>query len=154
VEIVKTKILNDKQYRQIDQLWNEEYPENFKGRFRLLLDGINDYNHYIIEDKNHNVVAWAADFKKDKEVRFSILVRENQKGQGLGSQLMNRLKQEHNFFFGWVIDHDNDIKLNGENYDSPLPFYLKLGGEVLSNSRLDTEIVNAVKIKFIGNLNR
>jgi hypothetical protein len=154
VEITKTKTLTDSQFQQINRLWNEAYPENFKDRFGLLLDGVLNYNHYLIEGKNNTVLAWAVDFKKDNEVRFSIIVTESQKGKGFGGQLMNRLKNEHDVFFGWVIDHGDDKKLNGENYISPLSFYLKQGGEVLPNIRLDTEIVKAVKIKFIGKQNK
>jgi hypothetical protein len=40
----------------------------------------------------------------------------------LGSSLVEKLKLENEEFYGWVIDHDNDIKSNGENYKTPIPF--------------------------------
>jgi hypothetical protein len=147
MEIIKTKSLTEIQFQQINQLWNQEYPVNLKDRFGILLEGAENYNHYIIEDKNHDVLAWAVDFEKDNEVRFSIIVKGTQQGKGFGSSLMKNLMNELPEFYGWVIDHDDDKKVNGENYKSPLAFYLKLGFEVVENMRIDNEMLKAVKIR-------
>ncbi|MEO6305398.1 MAG: GNAT family N-acetyltransferase [Bacteroidia bacterium] len=150
MEIVKTKYLTDNQFRQINQLWNEEYPVNLKDRFGVLLDGVENYNHYFIEDEYHNIVAWAVDFEKENEVRFSIIVGSNNQGKGIGRLLVNRLKKDLGEFYGWVIDHNNDKKENGQDYQSPLLFYIKHGFEVLHNCRIDTELLKAVKVKRIS----
>jgi GNAT superfamily N-acetyltransferase len=149
MNIIKTKHLTDSQFQQINHLWNEEYPINLKDRFGILLDGVENYNHYLIQDENNNVLAWAVDFEKDNEVRFSIIVSKDQQGKGTGSLLMNRLKEDLAEFYGWVIDHDNDKKENGENYQSPLSFYIKHGFEVLYDSRIDNDMLKAVKIRFV-----
>ncbi len=70
------------------------------------------------------------------------------KGKGLGSILVERLKTENELFYGWVIDHNNDVKGNGELYQTPMPFYLKHGFVVLHEKRMETEIISAVKIKW------
>lgn len=145
--ITKTKVLTDSQSAQINKLWNEEYPLKLKDRFPILLDGAADYNHYIIEE-NNNVIAWAVDFEKENQIRFSIIVSSFYKGKGLGSLLINKLKKENNEFYGWVIDHNNDLKSNGEKYLSPINFYLKHGFEILPEKRIDTEMINAVLIKW------
>lgn len=62
--------------------------------------------------------------------------------------LISLLKQNLNEFYGWVIDHDNDQKYNGEKYLSPLSFYQKLGFEILIDERIDNEVLKAVKIKY------
>ena len=136
MEIIKTKNLTAKQFQQINSLWNEEYPLKLKDRFKLLLDGVNDYNHYLVEDKDRNILAWAVDFEKDNEIRFSIIVDKNHQGKGLGVQLIKKLKKDLNEFYGWVIDHNDDKKSNGENYESPLSFYINQGFEVLHNNEL------------------
>ena len=148
MEILKTKYLTSIQFQQINRLWNEGFPLNLKDRFELLLDGVNNFNHYLIEDEDQNILAWAVDFEKDNEIRFSIIVDKKNKRSGLGSQLLERLKNDLGEFYGWVIDHNNYKKSNGESYISPLPFYVKHGFEVLYNIRIDTEILKAVKIKF------
>jgi len=122
MQIIKTKILTPQQEEQIDKLWNEEYAVKLADRFKLLLEGVQNYNHYILEDEQQNLRAWAVDFDKENEIRFSIIVRSDQKGKGLGSSLVEKLKLENEEFYGWVIDHDNDIKSNGENYKTPIPF--------------------------------
>ena len=151
MEIIKTKKLTEHQYSQINQMWNEEYPIKLKDRFPLLLEGVKNYNHFKIEDAKNNVMAWAVDFEKDNEIRFSIIVNSLFKAKGLGSLLMDRLKLENRLLFGWVIDHNNDLKSNGTVYQTPMSFYLKHGFEILKEIRIETELIHAVKIKWASN---
>ena len=146
--IIKTKTLSEKHFTQINQLWNDEYPIKLKDRFPILLDGVKDFNDYIIEDTEQNVIAWAVDFEKENEIRFSIIVNAKHKGKGLGGALVEKLKSENDLFFGWVIDHNNDLKSNGEYYQTPMPFYLKHGFEILNDLIIETEMISAVKIKW------
>jgi GNAT superfamily N-acetyltransferase len=146
--IKKAKILTEKQSSQINQLWNDEYPIKLKDRFPILLDGVENYNHYLIEDLNNDVIAWAVDFEKENEIRFSIIVDSKHKGKGLGSLLVEKLKSEIDLFYGWVIDHNEDLKSNGEHYQTPMPFYLKYGFEILKDIRIESEMIRAVKIKW------
>jgi GNAT superfamily N-acetyltransferase len=148
MEIIKTKTLSEKQSSQINQLWNDEYPIKLKDRFTILLDGADWHNHYIIEDTEQNVIAWALDFEKEKQIRFSIIVDTKHKGKGIGELLITKLKEETEEFYGWVIDHNNDLKSNGTYYQTPMPFYLKHGFEILENIRLDNEMIKAVLIKW------
>ena len=146
MHIPKTKTITTEQFQQINSLWNEEYPLKLNNRFGLLLEGIDYYNHYLIED-NHEVLAWAVEFEKDAEKRFSLIVKKSHQRQGLGKRLLDRLKSDLGEFYGWVIDHDKDLKQNGEIYISPINFYLKNGFEVLTQERIDIEMLQAVKIK-------
>ncbi|MCB0473527.1 MAG: hypothetical protein KDC56_10755, partial [Flavobacteriaceae bacterium] len=57
-------------------------------------------------------------------------------------------KEKETELNGWVIDHDNDYKINGELYKSPLNFYLKNGFQKSSDRRLELEKISAVKIKW------
>lgn len=148
MKLTQTKILTNKQSEQIHALWNEEYPAKLKDRFPILLDGADWYNHYVIEDMNHDTIAWAVDFEKEKQVRFSIIVSALHKGQGLGGMLIDKLKTENKEFYGWVIDHNDDLKLNGEQYLSPMPFYLKHGFKILNDQRIDNEMIKAVLIQW------
>ncbi len=150
MEVSRTKYLTDRQFQQINRLWNEEYPSKLKGRFGMLLDGVENFSHYLIEDENQSILAWAVEFQKDEEIRFSIIVSSKHCGQGHGKILINRLKEDLGIFYGWVIDHNDDKKENGENYKSPLSFYQKLGFEVLHDERIDTDLLKAVKIKWYG----
>jgi ribosomal-protein-alanine N-acetyltransferase len=146
MEIHITKTLSQTQVDQIVKLWNEEYPINLQNRFELLLIDALNYNHYLIEE-NNQVLAWTAAFDKENETRFSIIVKHEHKGKGLGTLLIDRLKSDLGEFYGWVIDHDTDRKANGEVYQSPLTFYQNKGFEVLVDQRIDNDILKAVKIK-------
>lgn len=148
MKIIKSKYLNSDQLQQINQLWNDEFPVNLKDRFENLLDGADNYNHYLIEDSNKTILAWAVDFEKDNEIRFSIIVNKMYQGKGLGDLLVKNLKKDLGAFYGWVIDHNQDKKQNGETYQSPLLFYVKQGFEVLYDQRIDTDILKAVKIRW------
>ena len=148
MQIIKTKILSTNQSTQINQLWNNEYPVKLKDRFPILLDGIENYNHYIIEDAKQSIIAWAVYFTKENETRFSIIVDSKHKETGLGSLLIKELKTENKLLFGWVIDHNNDDKINGEKYETPMQFYLKHGFKILNDVRIESEIIRAVKIKW------
>jgi predicted GNAT family N-acyltransferase len=148
MQLINTAILSDNQIQKIDVLWNQAYPKNLINRFAILLTDASNYRHFIIENDAREIVAWAVLFDKENETRFSIIVGEASKGMGLGGQLMDALKQACPCFYGWVIDHDNDLKNDGTNYPSPLTFYLKHGFEVLSEQRLDTPIIKAVKVKW------
>ena len=149
--ILKTNKLSDSHLNQINQMWNDEYPIKLKNRFPILLEGVENYHHYIIEDAEQNIMAWAVDFEKENEIRFSIIVNSIHKGKGLGSKLVERLKLENKLFYGWVIDHNNDKRESGELYINPMPFYLKHGFEILQNERIETEMIQAVKIKWSTN---
>jgi ribosomal protein S18 acetylase RimI-like enzyme len=147
MNIIKTNFINKSQWTQINDLWNEEYPIRLIDRFDLLLQDAQNFNHYLIEEKKE-VVAWAVEFQKENEKRFSLIVKNKFQGKGLGKILIKELINDLGEFYGWVIDHDFDVKSNGEVYRSPINFYLKLGFHIIDNERIDNEMINAVKIKF------
>ena len=150
MKVQKTKILTESQFQQINHLWNQEYPINLKDRFPILLNDVQNFQHYLLEDENKIILAWAVFFEKDGEIRFSIIVDNKYQGQGWGKLLIQQLIQDLDHFFGWVIDRDGDLKSNGQPYQSPLGFYQKLGFQVLEDQRLDTEMLQAVKIQWNG----
>ena len=147
MEIFKTKKLSNSQFEQINKLWNKEFPTNLKNRFGKLLENVEDYNHYIVE-REGQILAWAADFEKDDERRFSIIVAQDQQGKGIGTLLLNRLKRDVGELYAWVVDNNDYIKTNGEIYHSPIAFYEKNGFEILEEVRSNSELIKAVKIKY------
>lgn len=150
MEIIKTKYLTESQFQQVNQLWNTEFPNTLKDRFGKLLEGKESFHHHIIIDQNKNILAWAADFERDNETWFSILVHSKMQGKGLGTLLIKRLKEETIELNGWVIDHDTDKKENGQIYTSPLSFYINQGFKVLKDQRIDNEMLKAVKVRWVS----
>ena len=64
---------------------------------------------------------------------------------------MMDLKENEEMLCGWVIDHHDDRKINGELYLSPLNFYLKQGFDILKEQRLELPTSSAVKISWRNN---
>lgn len=146
MEIQKNVQLSPTQISQLSELWNQEYPTNLNDRFGVLLDESSNLRHYIITNSNGDIDAWAILFEKDDETRFSIIVNKEHQGRGLGKALIRALQEDCNAFYGWVIDHNNDLKADGSNYLSPLEFYTKIGFKVLKDVRIDTEMIHCVKV--------
>ena len=97
------------------------------------------------------MIGWAVAFEKDKQIRFSIIIHTNFKKKGLGGMLIDKLKAGHDELYGWVIDHNNDLKMNGDYYLSPIDFYLNKGFNILHENRIENEMIRAVLIKWQKN---
>ena len=152
MKITNTHQLSQEQKEQILQLWNNEYPEKLAYKsidgFENYLEKLNDVNHFLLMNDDEKIQGWAITFERENETWFAIILSENLHGKGWGTKVLNELKQHKNELNGWVIDNSNDKKFNGSFYKSPLEFYLKNEFEVLSEIRLELEIMSAVKIKW------
>lgn len=152
MKVIKQTELNDKQKAEILKLWNNEYPEklvyNKVTDFENYLNKLTEQNHYLLLDKNEEINGWATTFIRENEKWFAIIVSEKLHGKGFGTKMLNELKKNENTLNGWVIDHNSDKKINGNFYYSPLEFYLKNEFEALPETRLELDIMSAVKIKW------
>lgn len=148
MQIIKTKTLTPEQDEELNGLWNEECPVTLTGRYRLLLEDVENYQHHLLFDDGGDIAGWAVEIERDSEVRFSIIVPSTCHGKGYGRMLLDSLKESLDEFYGWVIDHNRDVKANGEPYSTPLPFYLKNGFQLLTGQRIESELISAVKIKW------
>lgn len=152
MKITNTHQLNQQQKEQILQLWNNEYPEkltykNIEG-FENYLEKLSKVNHFLLSNDDEKIQGWAITFERESETWFAIILSDNLHGKGWGTKVLNELKQNKNELNGWVIDNSNDKKRNGSFYKSPLEFYLKNEFKILSDIRLELEIMSAVKIKW------
>ncbi|MCJ8153793.1 GNAT family N-acetyltransferase [Chryseobacterium sp. SSA4.19] len=152
MKITTTHQLNKDQKPQILQLWNKEYPEKLAYEnvpdFEKYLEKLSEANHFLLACDTEKIQGWASTFKRENETWFAVILSEDLHGKGWGTKMLNRLKQYEIELNGWVIDHNFDRKSNGSFYRSPLAFYLKNEFEILSDIRLELEIMSAVKIKW------
>jgi GNAT superfamily N-acetyltransferase len=146
--IHQTEFLSTQQFSEIAALWNAEYPIQLKDRLALLLEGNTKTIHFYLLDEFEQIIAWSVLFEKEQDLRFSILVSRKHQKQGLGSVLLNEMKNKGMDFSGWVIDHDLDLLSDGSNYKSPLRFYLKNGFILDELFRLNTEMIQAVLVQY------
>jgi hypothetical protein len=152
MKITNTHQLNQEQKEQVLQLWNNEYPEKLAYKsideFESYLEKLNEVNHFLLLNDDEKIQGWAITFERESETWFAIILSENLHGKGWGTKVLNELKQNKKELNGWVIDHSNDKKLDGNFYRCPLEFYLKNNFQVLYDIRLELEIMSAVKIKW------
>ena len=152
MKIIKQSELKESQKIQILELWNNEYPEkltfNSIEDFENYLNKLSKQNHYLLLDEKDEINGWATTFARENEKWFAIIISEKLHGKGIGTKILNELKNNENSLNGWVIDHHSDKKNNGNIYPSPLGFYIKNEFKVINEIRLELEIMSAVKIKW------
>ena len=152
MQFIKTSKLSKPQKQEILDLWNNEFPEKLKYQdvadFDKYLKNLTNQSHIIMVNEDQKIKGWYFDFIRDNEKWFAIILDSKCQGKGLGKKMLDIAKEKESELNGWVIDHRNDVKQNGEYYQSPLSFYLKNGFELLIETRLENERISAVKIKW------
>jgi len=155
MNIIKAEILLNEQNLVVFQIWNSEYPKKLAFQktedFNEYLNKLEKPNHYLLQNNENKIIGWAIDFIRDNEKWFAIIIDSKEQEKGRGKLLLTELKKYNVELNGWVIDHNNDLKKTGEKYKSPLDFYVRNNFEVLSEIRMENEILSAVKIKWKRN---
>ena len=152
-KIIQTSELNEQAKQQVLDLWNNEYPVNLSYKnlteFDNYLQNLTKLNHFLLTIDTDVILGWDLTFDRDCEKWFAIILSEKIKGKGYGRKMVDELKQVEPILNGWVIDHNNDKKINGLTYFSPLKFYEKCGFEIQTDNRLELDKISAVKIKWV-----
>lgn len=154
MDLVKKSVLTKSEKGIVWSLWNEVYPVNIQHASIADLDhylnALIELEHYLLYDDTNQIAAWAFTFNREEENWFAILLFPAYQNQGYGSKLLNEIKKHSSVLNGWVIEHNNYLKQNGENYLSPMPFYLKNNFVICKDIRLETDKISAVKIEWIN----
>ncbi|KYG72239.1 acetyltransferase (GNAT) family protein [Roseivirga ehrenbergii] len=152
MQVIQTQQLSIPQKESIMALWNAEYPASLSyttiAEFDEFLNKIEQLKHYILCDLYQEIIGWLCVFIRNEETWFSVILDSDFQKQGLGKQLLNLAKHDFKTLNGWVIDNNTSKKLDGSLYPTPLLFYLKNDFNVLSEVRLETEKISAVKIRW------
>jgi len=152
MKIIKKEILSAGEKDILRELWNNEYPEKLKCKtvadFELYLNGLSNTKHYLLLDESNEIIGWTFTFLREGEDWFAIILNSKIQGRGNGSLLINEIKNRNNSLNGWVVDHENEIKENGDFYKSPMPFYIKNGFTIITETRIENEKMSAVKINW------
>ncbi len=152
MNFLRTKELSKTWKTEILELWNNEYPKKLNYislmDFENYLENLTDQSHILMLNESKKIEGWYFDFIRERKKWFAIILDSKIHGQGFGTEILNLAKEKESELNGWVIDHNNDKKQNGEFYKSPLDFYLRNGFEKLSDKRLELDQLSAVKIKW------
>lgn len=152
MQIVKAAALTFPQKKAIHVLWNQEYPKSLQHQeisdLEAYLDGLAHQQHYFLLGSTAVIEGWGLSFTRNDQTWFAIILDHTIQGLGYGSRLLHEIKKNNTELNGWVIDHDQARKENGETYASPLAFYLKNDFVVLADSRLESEKITAAAIRW------
>jgi GNAT superfamily N-acetyltransferase len=152
MKITKLPHLSSSHKIQLLELWNNEYPEklnyNSLDDFENYLDQLTEQSHFLLIAENNQIKGWYFDFKRMDEKWFVILLASEIQGKGFGTKLLHLAKKKEAELNAWVIDRNTEKKKDGSFYKSPLSFYQKNKFEVLSEIRLELDILSAVKIQW------
>lgn len=158
MKVIKQTELNTIQKEHLFELWNNEYPENLAHtsieNIENYLNNLAEQTHYLVFSDEDKIEGWAVTFTRENEKWFAIILSEKLHKKGIGTKLLDKLKEDEEILNGWVIDHHLDKKSNGNFYRSPLGFYQKNGFNVMPETRLELEVMSAVKIKWTAQTNR
>ncbi|MFT6947828.1 MAG: GNAT superfamily N-acetyltransferase [Vicingaceae bacterium] len=148
MKYVKSKTVSPLLLQVLLTIWNEEYPAVLKHYLNTLeeyLNKLKDLEHTFVMNEFGTVVGWYFDFERNNERQFAILISSDYHNKGIGNQLLSTAKQKHSELYGWVVDSNEYLKKNGENYKSPVSFYQNSGFN-LTNKRWDSEKIKTIKI--------
>jgi hypothetical protein len=151
MRIIKKEVLSFEEKETLCKLWNNEYPEQLNytiAEFDSYLNGLSKTIHFLLIDDTNIIHGWAFTFLRDDEDWFAIIIDNQMQGKRKGLLFLNEIKKEKSNLNGWVVDHENDSKQNGERYKSPLQFYLKNGFTICKGIRIENEKISAVKINW------
>jgi len=151
MKFIKKEVLTEGQKEEIYSLWNDEYPEKLTHRnlesFEDYLDGVAQKLHLLLLDDQEQIIGWLFLFERNEEDWLAMIVAGKLQGKGYGTRLLKEAMLHTDTLNGWVIDHFNDRKLNGDIYRSPLAFYLKNGFRLVAEERFESAKMSAVKIR-------
>lgn len=152
MEIINQANLSLDQKSQLLTLWNNEYPEQLAYKnledLEQYLENLTAQNHFLLIDEYKTLQGWSFTFNREKEKWFAIIIAEKLQGKGIGTKMLNILKENEHELNAWVTDHNLDKKLNGDAYKSPLEFYKKCDFKVIPEERLELDIISAIKIRW------
>lgn len=150
MKITEAIFLDAAQKKAIYRLWNNEYPSQLGystlAELDVYLENLKDPHHYFAANEADDIVGWAFSFEREGERWFAIIVDSTVHRSGVGTALLNTLKEHVTALNGWVTDHDKYVKADGSPYPSPMGFYLKNGFVVCEGIRLEFEKLSAAKI--------
>ncbi|OEK01508.1 hypothetical protein BFP97_08225 [Roseivirga sp. 4D4] len=151
MKIQEVSTLSDSQKTAIVALWNQEYPIQVhyqnESEFDQYLNNLSDIKHFLLYPEANKLRGWAITFLRDNERWFAIIIDTEIHSRGYGRSLLSKLKKDNTVLNGWVVNENQYKKSDGTVYQSPLPFYLKNGFELLPSESIDKKI-SAIKIRW------
>lgn len=155
MQLIETAHLNSQQKESIYILWNQEYPAKWSDKASADLGTyLNNFTHKPFIYCRVTLKVWkAGPLTLHGKIKGGSQLYWIAKHMGKALILLNKLKAKEQRLSGWVVDHNYDVKQDGNPYKFPLKFYEKNGFTIRSGIRLETEKLLAVKYSLGTKLN-
>jgi len=144
--------LNNLQKQAIMYIWNDVYPAQLAHTtimsFEKYLTPLKNEHHILVQDNVDAIVGWFVTFDRQQERWFAMLLADQIKGQGIGSELLRQAKAMNKVLNGWVVAHNDYKRTDGACYRSPLGFYVKNEFEVLEENRLEDPKLSVIQVRW------
>ena len=131
LNLTKVNTLSNQDKRQIFIIWSAEYPKqsvfNSYDEFDTFILSLVNPTHYLIKNNDDRLLGWLVTIDRDGGRWLIILVDSSEQKQGIGSRLLDEMKQIESSVSAWITPHNNYFKADGTPYITPLPFYEKNG---------------------------
>lgn len=154
MKLIEINTLTKGEKTEILKLWNSEYPRelvfNSISDFDDYLNSVSIKSHLILVDSENKILGWYCDFIRDNETWFVLILSSKIHGHGYGSKILKLKQQSEIELNGWVIEKDSYKKANGLGYISPMSFYIKNGFHRVTETKLSTDKISAVKIRWVN----
>lgn len=127
VEIVEAIDLDT--LRQVWSIWNAEYPEKIA---YPTVAGLGDFLHtlqnprWYLAREEERLKGWLLTFDYIGCRWLAMAIARNEQRKGVGTALLEKAMEEGKLS-AWVVDEAVYLRMDGEIYVSPVPFYLKHG---------------------------
>ncbi|MEM7162223.1 MAG: GNAT family N-acetyltransferase [Bacteroidota bacterium] len=147
--------LSTAEKNELIELWNKEYPIELMysstEAFDDYLSALPNLAHILLIDEQNKIRGWYFDFEREGEKWFGLILDTKVQNKGLGTRFLKLAQQKEKALNAWVIQDDKYQKLDGDNYRSPLNFYLENGFKMIPENKLEGGKIAAVKIKWTKN---
>jgi GNAT superfamily N-acetyltransferase len=152
MRLLQTAALTPAQKEGLLQLWNLEYPQHIghadRASLDRYLDSLSKAQHFLLDDEARPLIGWLAVFERQQAPWFALIINSQYQGQGCGTHLLALAKAQYPELKGWVIDHDEYHKANGQPYLSPIGFYEKNGFVILREVRADSPTLSTIQVQW------
>lgn len=127
--------IDDTAKEAILELWNTEYPVLLQLSGKEALDqyfaGLAPRLHLLLKNEAGKIKGWFFLFERTGETWFAMILAADVQGKGYGRHMLEQAGALAPLFNGWAMDKAIYPKADGSIYQSPLPFYRKLGFVIL-----------------------
>lgn len=148
MKIYTSNQLSPEEKTDVFAIWNSAYPAQIAYTrmedFENYLSSCPNPVHWLVKESSH-VVGWLCTFDRNGERWFALIVHPDHQKKNIGKRLLLHMQGIEKSVRGWMIAHDEYVRVDGELYLSPKGFYQRFGFKI-TDEKMETQVLSTVKI--------